>query len=129
MTNLPDHLHGHATIAEAGACEVCRPQTIASVRELYGDPEMADYFNHYLLGFVDDGAPLGIAIVPAPDFDTAVENAWACGCNPGGIVGGGVVSRELVERAAVPTCVLLTGPAATAAKDALAAAHKEGDVR
>jgi hypothetical protein len=120
MTN-----HGHATIAEAGACDDCRPKTIAAVRELYGDPGMSDHFNDYLLRFRDKGKDLGMAIVPAPDFDVAVENTWATGCNPGGMVGGAVIVRGLADRAGVPTCVLLTGPAALAASDALGAAHKE----
>lgn len=117
--------HGHATIGEAGACDTCRPQTIAAVRELYGDPKMSNYFHDYLLRFHDERGDLGMAIVPAPDFDVAVENAWATGCNPGGMVGGGVIPRGLADRAGVPTCVLLTGPARLAASDALGAAHKE----
>lgn len=119
--------HGHATIAEGGACDVCRPQTIATIRELYGDPAMSDHFRDYLLRFRgDDGAELGVAIVPAPDFDTAVDNAWATGCNPGGVVSGAAVARGLVAKAGVPTCVLLdTDAAFLAAVDALKAAREE----
>ena len=43
----------------------------------------------YWMSFVDpdDGHFLGVAIVHAEDPLTAVQEAWARGCNPGGEVG------------------------------------------
>lgn len=132
--------HDHATIDEAGQCQPCRERNIAAVRDLYGDPETSDVFHHYVLRFTDPdpdgetigrcedhhepiraGRHLGTAIVPAPDFSAAVDNAWACGCNPGGQVAGQEIPHELVYRAgpAVRTCELLTGEDYDAAMEAL----------
>lgn len=119
--------HGHATIGEVGECAACRPGVIADVRETYGYTSRDDFhlFHDFLLQFKgEDGADQGWAVVPAPDLDTAIENAWACGCNPGGHLGGGPILRGLADRAGVPTCVLLVGPAAKAAADAMDAAYR-----
>jgi hypothetical protein len=121
--------HQHATIGEAGQCPSCRDLAIAAVRETFGT---SDLFHHYVLRFTDyisDPDPtgpdvavhLGTAIVPGPDFATAIDNAWACGCNPGGQVGGQEIPHDLVYRAgpAIQTCVLLTGDAYEKAMEAL----------
>jgi hypothetical protein len=142
----PPHSH-HATIEQAGECPDCRDYNIAMVRDLYGT---SDLFSHYVLRFTDDdpngeivghcgdpnchdvqghpiraGRHLGIAIVPGPNMDEVIDNAWACGCNPGGSVAGQEIPHELVLRAGVLTCVLLTGDEAGAAMEAIRVATYE----
>lgn len=144
MTEIydPPHSH-HATIEEAGRCSDCRDYNIASVRDLYGT---SDLFHHYVLRFTDDdpdgeilghckdpdcdedqghpiraGRHLGTAIVPGPNMSEAVDNALACGCNPGGSVHGSEVLHDLVIRAGLTTktCTLLEGEEADRATKAL----------
>ena len=103
----------HATIGEAGQCADCRA---LAVELLHDAPR------RYLLAFPDNDA---MALVPAFSFDTAVEAAWATGCNGGGQVGGQELPVEVVERAAVPLFTLLTGPSRVAARDALMAAARD----
>jgi hypothetical protein len=103
--------HYHRTIGEAGQCASCRASNI----ELISDSP-----RRYLLGFPDANHVSAIALVPGFNFDNAVDNAWATGCNPGGrVTGGQELTIEQAERAAVPVCVLLEDGAALAALDAL----------
>lgn len=105
--------HPHQTIAEAGACEVCRQDTIAWLTE-YPGPCV------FVLRFLepDDGEP-GFAVVAAFDRDNAVESAWATGCNPGGAVHFEHLRPGVAELAGVPLFRLLRGADADAAWAAL----------
>jgi hypothetical protein len=105
--------HAHQTIGEAGDCPECRRYNVELISDLP---------HRYLLAFPEVDA---IAVVPALDLDTAVDNAWATGCNPGGHLGGQELPADLVEQAGVPLCILLTGTAKEAARDALKAAGRD----
>jgi hypothetical protein len=104
----------HASIDEAGQCAACRARAVELLRDLPC---------RYLLSFPGGGQG-SFAIVPAIDFDGAVTAAWATGCNAGGQVAGMEVDAADVDRAAIPICTLLTGPAAVAALDAFRAATR-----
>jgi hypothetical protein len=45
------------------------------------------------LSFCDTDKPpgeqfLGVALVEAPDYPSAIRRAWRTGCNPGGVIAG-----------------------------------------
>jgi len=120
----------HDSFEEAGHC----PDHAARYREVVegmarrcGDPY---FWLSFVDRIVDDDQPVvlhhGVAVVPAPDFSTAVDTAWLTGCNPGGEVRGYELDRGEVDRAQVPLFTLLDGVDLEAAKEALAAAHEEG---
>jgi hypothetical protein len=118
--------HRHTTIEEAGHCSTCQPELRHDLEYICG----IDQTPYWWLSFVDRVEDVavhqGVAIVPAYDMGQAVEAAWATGCNPGGEVMGSQLDREDVERADVPTCVLLDGVELAAVKEALRITHEGG---
>jgi hypothetical protein len=118
----------HATMEEAGNC----PDHAARYREVVEGIARRSEAPYWWLSFVeriDDetgsvAMRQGIAILPAPDFSTAVDTAWLTGCNPGGEVVGYELDRGDVERAQVPTFTLLDGVDLAAAQEALRVAHE-----
>src|SRR5215218_7373490 len=80
----------HDSFEEAGHC----PDHAARYREVVEGIARRGGYPYFWLSFVDrigDGDQRvvlqhGVAVLPAPDFSTAVDTAWLTGCNPGGEV-------------------------------------------
>jgi hypothetical protein len=135
MPDRPDH--NHASLTEGAECPVCRAYAIALQGKgphgfalAYYDPaESAESGGRCSCCgkpvAMDLDRPDALALIRswAPTQDSAVETAWATGCNPGcGVAIMGPLPVEVIEAPALPLFTLIEGPAALAALDAIRAA-------